>query len=176
MPISSSTASAATAALAVTSAGRGAVDLALEGSRFDLDAYAPQGIPTFAVAAREGAAGGLLALALPRPDAPDLKLRFTAGELLLNAVTARDVALDLQSGANGLDLRGLEIGSVGGARVTATGLILDTGKGADGTIGLEVEADDPERADQASGPCRQQRASRLGLRAWAQPRCAPRWR
>jgi hypothetical protein len=131
-----------TGSLTVTAAGRGAVDLALEGRRFDIDAYAPQGIPTLAVA-RDGAAVGLLALALPRPDAPDLKLRFSANEVLLNAVTANEVTLDLESGAMGLDLQALEIGAVGGARVMATGLILDTGKGADGTIGLEVEAEDP---------------------------------
>jgi hypothetical protein len=129
--------------LSVTTAGRGAIDLVLDATRFDLDAYAPQGIPTFAVATQGEAAGNLLALAMPRPEAPDLKLRVKAGELLLNAVTARDVAVDLESGANGLDLRALEIGEVGGARVMATGLILDTGKGADGTVGLEVEADDP---------------------------------
>ncbi len=150
-------------ALSLTSAGRGAIDLALEGSRFDLDAYAPQGIPTFTVATRQGVGGSLLALAMPRPEAPDLKLRFTAGELLLNAVTAHDVTIDLQSGANGLDLRGLEIGSVGGARVAATGLILDTGRGADGTIGLEVEAGDPSELIRLIGL-----AGSGGLPAWAQ--------
>lgn len=149
--------------LTVTSAGRGAVDLVLEGNRFDLDAYAPEGVPAFSVATSGGAAGSLLALALPRPEAPDLKLRVTAGELLLNAVTAQDVMLDLQSGANGLDLRGLEIGSVGGARVSATGLILDTGKGADGTIGLEVEAGDPSELIRLLGL-----AGSTGLPAWAQ--------
>jgi hypothetical protein len=128
--------------LTVTSAGQGAVDLSLEGRRFDLDAYAPQGIPTFAVA-RDGAAGSLLALAVPRPDAPNVSLRFIASEVLLNAVTAKDVRLDLKSGATGLDLHALEIGAVGGARVAASGLVLDTGKGADGKIDLEVQADDP---------------------------------
>ena len=148
-------------ALKVTTAGRGAIDLTLEGRRFDLDAYAPQGIPTFAVA-RDGAAVSLLALALPRTDAPDLKLRMTAGEMLLNAVTANEVTVDLESGANGLDLRGLEIGAVGGARVMATGLILDTGKGADGTIGLEVQADDPTGLIRLLGL-----ADEDGLPAWA---------
>ena len=148
--------------LAVTTAGRGAIDLVLDGSRFDLDSYAPQGIPTFAVATGGEAAGNILALAMPRPEAPDLKLRVKAGELLLNAVTARDVTLDLESGANGLDLRGLEIGEVGGARVVATGLILDTGKGADGTMGLEVEADDPAGLIRLLGLARSE-----GLPPWA---------
>lgn len=149
--------------LTVTSAGRGAIDLTLEGNRFDLDAYAPQGVPTVSVATSQGAASSLLALAMPRADAPDLKLRVTAGELLLNAVTAQNVTIDLQSGANGLDLRGLEIGSVGGARVSATGLILDTGKGADGSIQLEVAAGDPSELLRLLGL-----AGSNGLPAWAQ--------
>lgn len=129
-------------ALAVTSAGRGAVDLTLQGSRFDLDAYAPQGIPAFSDAARNGV-GGIAALALPRPESPDIRLRVEAGELLLNGVTARDVDIDLQSGSNGLYLKALRIGSVGGASVNGMGLILDAGNGADGSIGLDVRAEDP---------------------------------
>lgn len=128
--------------LTVNAAGRGAVDVDVEGGRFDLDTYAPQGIPAFSAAARDGV-GGIVSFALPRPDAPDLRLKFKADELLLNAVTARDVAIDLQSGANGLDLRALDIGSVGGAKMQATGLILDSGKGPSGSIGVDVKAEDP---------------------------------
>jgi hypothetical protein len=75
---------------------------------------------------------------LPRADAPDLRLTVQTAGLVLNGVTASDVVVDLASGANGLDLRALEIGSVGGAKLQATGLILDNGKGADGSIGLQV--------------------------------------
>lgn len=128
--------------LTVNAAGRGAVDVDVQGGRFDFDAYAPQGIPAFSAAARQGV-GGIVSFALPRPDAPDLRLKFKADELLLNAVTARDVAVDVQSGSNGLDLRALNIGSVGGANMEATGLILDSGKGASGSIGLDVKAEDP---------------------------------
>jgi len=148
--------------LAVTAAGRGAVDLELESGRFDLDAYAPQGIPAFQAAARQGA-GGVLGFILPRPDAPDLRLKVKTGELLMNAVTAQNVTLDLQSGANGLDLRALNIGAVGGANVTASGLILDNGKGADGSISLDVKADDPGELIQLLGL-----AGSTGLPVWAQ--------
>jgi uncharacterized protein involved in outer membrane biogenesis len=148
-------------ALTVTSAGRGLVDLTLEGGRFDVDSYAPQGIPTFSAAARNGV-GGIAAFALPRPDSPDIKLRVQAGELLLNKVTARDVDIDLQSGSNGLYLRALRIGAVGGARVDGTGLILDAGKGADGSIGLNVQADDPSELVRLFGL-----AGEDGLPPWA---------
>ncbi len=147
--------------LAVTSAGRGAVDLVLDSGRFDVDAYAPQGIPAFQTAARQGA-GGILSVLLPRPDAPDLRLKVKAGELHMNAVTARDVAIDLQSGVNGLDLRALNIGAVGGATLVASGLILDNGKGADGSISLDVKADDPGELIRLMGL-----GDSAGLPAWA---------
>ena len=153
---------AGTGALAVTAAGRGAVDLDIQSGRFDLDAYAPQGIPAFEAAAKQGA-GGVLGFLLPRPDAPDLRLKVKTGELLMNTVTAQDVALDLQSGANGLDLRALNIGSVGGASVTASGLILDNGKGADGSISVDVKADDPGGLIRLLGL-----AASNGLPGWAQ--------
>ena len=131
-----------TAELSVTPAGRGAVDLRVDANRIDLDSYMPQGVTALSAAATQGL-GGLAAMILPRADAPDLRLTVQTAQLLLNGVTAADVVLDLASGANGLDLRALEIGSVGGARLSATGLILDSGKGADGSIGLEVKAGDP---------------------------------
>jgi DNA-binding protein H-NS len=148
-------------ALAVTSAGRGAVDLDLESGRFDVDAYAPQGIPAIQAAAQQGA-GGVLSVVLPRPDAPDLRLKVKAGELQMNAVTAQDVTLDLQSGANGMDLRALNIGSVGGATLEASGLILDNGKGADGSVSLDVKADDPAGLIRLLGLARSD-----GLPSWA---------
>ncbi|WP_374333369.1 AsmA family protein, partial [Aestuariivirga sp.] len=148
--------------LAVTAAGRGAVDLDIDSGRFDLDAYAPQGIPAIQAAAEQGAAG-LLSFVLPRPDAPDLRLKVKLGELQMNAVTAKDVSLDLQSGANGLDLRALSVGAVGGAGVSASGLILDNGKGADGSISLDVKADDPGELIRLIGL-----AGSSGLPSWAQ--------
>ena len=56
----------------------------LESGRFDLDAYAPQGIPAVQAAAQQGA-GGVLSFVLPRPDAPDLRLKVKTGELQMNA-------------------------------------------------------------------------------------------
>ncbi|WP_421694736.1 AsmA family protein [Aestuariivirga sp.] len=150
-----------TGALSVTSAGGGAVDLALETAHFDLDSYAPQGIPAFSDAAREGV-GGIIAFALPQGEVPDLRLKVKFGELKLNAVTAQNVAVDLQSGANGLDLRALDIGAVGGASLTASGLVLDNGKGADGSVSLEVKADNPDELIRLLGL-----AASDGLPPWA---------
>jgi hypothetical protein len=128
--------------LSVTSAGRGAVDLRIDGNRIDIDSFMPQGVSTLSSGVDKGVTGLVSAL-LPEGDVPDLRLTLQAAELLLNGVTASDVALDLQSGANGLELRTLSIGSVGGARLEANGLILDAGQGPNGSFGLDVTAEDP---------------------------------
>ncbi len=128
--------------LSVTSAGRGAIDLRIDGNRIDIDSFMPQGISATSLNGGQGIAG-LAAAMLPKGEVPDLRLTLQAAELLLNGVTAGDVAVDLASGSNGLDLRTLSIGSVGGARLEANGLILDTGKGANGSIGVDVKAEDP---------------------------------
>lgn len=126
--------------LSITSAGRGAVDLRVDGGALDLDSYAPSGIPALPAGA---GLGSLVQKALPHVDAPDMRLSLSAKSVRLNGTDSDLVSLDLQSGASGLDLRKLEIGSVGGANVSVSGLVLDGGKGADGSINLVVKADDP---------------------------------
>ena len=71
-----------TAELTVSPAGRGAVDLRIEGNRIDLDSYMPQGVSAVSATASRGF-GGLAAMLLPRADAPDLRLTVQAAELLL---------------------------------------------------------------------------------------------
>jgi hypothetical protein len=128
--------------LAVTLGGRVAVDLRIDTDKLDIDNFSPGG---FAAASSGGKTGftGLLSVLTPHGDANDLRLTMRSKQLLLNGVTASDVVIDLASGANGLDVRSVEIGSVGGARLAASGLILDTGAGPDGSVGIEVEAGDP---------------------------------
>lgn len=128
--------------LTVTLGGRNAVDLSIDAGKLDIDNFMPGGI---AAVSNGGKAGltGLVAMLAPREDARDLRLTTRAGEMLLNGVTASDVVIDLASGANGLDVRNIKIGSVGGASLVASGLILDTGKGPDGSIGFDVAAEDP---------------------------------
>ncbi len=122
--------------------GKGAIDLRIAAEKLDIDTYAPNGIQAASGQDQSGLAT-LLGYIAPTKDSRDLALTMQAGELLLNGVTASDVAVDLVSAANGLDLRTLEIGSVGGAKLDAVGLILDTGSGPDGTINVTVEARDP---------------------------------
>jgi len=122
--------------------GRGSVDVTLKTDRLDIDSYVKGGLAALLGGGKDGL-GGVLALLLPHPDSRDLRFNVSAGEMALNGVTAKNVSLDAASGANGLDLRKLEIGDVSGARLAASGLILDAGAGPDGTIGIDTSADDP---------------------------------
>lgn len=126
----------------MTTGGRTVIDLRIDGGRFDVDSFMPGGLPALSGTGGTGLAN-LFGLALPRAGAPDVRLTLQTGEIVFNGVSARDVALDLASGANGLDLRTLSIGSVGGARLEGMGLILDAGGGADGAVDLDVAAQDP---------------------------------
>ncbi|MBI3672671.1 MAG: hypothetical protein HY245_04465, partial [Rhizobiales bacterium] len=130
------------AELAVTKGGRGSVDLRIDADRIDLDNFMAKGISAISSGNGAGISSGL-AMLVPQETAPDLRLTVQAGSLLLNGVEAEDVAIDLASGSTGLDLRTLEIGAVGGAKLQASGLILDAGQGPDGSIGLDMTADDP---------------------------------
>jgi hypothetical protein len=73
----------------------------------------------------------------------DLRLTFQTGLLHLNGVDAQDVTLDLETTAKGFDLKTVEIGSVGGARLTASGVVLNTVDGLDGKIGVAIAAETP---------------------------------
>ncbi|MFT3987072.1 AsmA family protein [Aestuariivirga sp.] len=122
--------------------GRGSIDVTLKTDRLDIDSYVKGGLAALLGGGKDGL-GGVLTLLLPHPDSRDLRFNITAGEMALNGVTAKTVSLDAASGANGLDLRKLEIGDVSGAKFSASGLILDAGSGPDGTIGIDTSADDP---------------------------------
>ena len=110
----------------------------------------PEGISAVSAGGKTGLAG-LLALLVPGKDASDLRLQLQAGKLQLNGVDAADVTVDLARGRKGLDLRMLEIGSVGGASCSPSGLILDTGNGPDGSVAVEVEAPGPARPAESPG-------------------------
>ncbi|MBC8036503.1 MAG: AsmA family protein [Rhizobiales bacterium] len=128
--------------LSVTAGGRGAVDLRIDAGKLDIDNLIPGGIAAASFGGQTGLAG-LVGLLVPHRDARDLRLTVQAGQLLLNGVEADDVTVDIVSGASGIDLKTIEIGSVGGAKLTASGLILDAGSGPDGSVGIDIKADDP---------------------------------
>jgi uncharacterized protein involved in outer membrane biogenesis len=121
--------------LVLATGGTNAVDLRIDTDTLDLDNLLGPG---------QGGAGlALLAGLLPNAAAADLRLTVQAGKLLLNGVEADDIAFDVASSAKGLELRTVAIGSAGGARLEANGLVLDSGAGNQGTIDMTLAAEDP---------------------------------
>ena len=125
--------------LTVTAGGGGAIDLRIDAGKLDVDNLFPGGI----AAASFGGGLGLPGFLLPHREARDLRFTVQTGQLLLNGVEARDVTVDIASGSSGIDLKTFEIGAVGGASFNASGLILDAGSGPEGSVGVDIKADDP---------------------------------
>ncbi len=122
--------------------GRTASELRIDAAEIDFDNFIPGGVAAMSSGGAGGLAG-LLAMLMPSKDAGDLRLTVQTGLMRFNGVEAKDLAIDLDSGAKGLDLKTLKIASVEGARLVASGLILDSGKGPDGKIDIEAGAEDP---------------------------------
>jgi AsmA-like C-terminal region len=73
----------------------------------------------------------------------DKRLSLQAAKLRLNGVEAQDVALDFSSSFSGFEIKALDIGSVEGARVKGSGLVLQGPDGPSGDVKLSVQAENP---------------------------------
>ena len=104
------------------------------------------------------------------PTSPDVRLTVQSGKLVMNGVEADDIAVDLISGATGLDLRTVQIGSVEGARLDASGLVIDNSQGSDGSVGVEVTRRRSARAAAAAGHFAEGRRTRVGRGPSARPK------
>lgn len=70
-------------------------------------------------------------------------LVLDAGAVTLNGVRAQDVALDVGTSQSGFEIKAFDIGSVGGARVKAEGLVLSRPEGPSGDVTATLVAEDP---------------------------------
>lgn len=70
-------------------------------------------------------------------------LTLDAGSVTLNGVRAQDVALDVAASQSGFEIKAFDIGSVGGARLKAEGLVLSKAEGPSGDITASLVANDP---------------------------------
>ncbi len=118
------------------------LDLELKASRIDVDAFMPSGVGSLT------STGGLrwtslLQGFLEEQSRRDMRLVLNADRLLLNGVEAEKLSADLETTVRGIDVKTLSIGSVGGASLTAAGVMLNTEAGADGDIDTRIAAEDP---------------------------------
>ena len=126
-----------TAELAVSLGKLASVDLQLNSKLLDLDNYI----------SLKGA--NVLSVAFAAPLAKsesgfDKRLNLQAAKLRLNGVEAQDVALDFSSSFSGFEINALDIGSVEGARVKGSGLVLHGPDGPSGDMKFSVLAENPQ--------------------------------
>ena len=118
------------------------MDVRIDTPRADIDSYLSNGFA--ATSSKSGASWmGVLANFVAEQVKRDLRLTLQAGALKLNGVEANDVAVDVETTVKGFDLKALDIGSVDGAKLNASGVVLSTPDGPDGEIDVSILAEDP---------------------------------
>ncbi len=126
------------------------IDLRVDTETADIDSYIPNGLSALSTdgsASWSSIIGNFVAEQVKR----DMRLTFQAGRLRLNGVEASDVAVDMESTVKGFDLKTIEAGLAGGARLSASGVVLSTLEGPDGDVGISITADDPRELLRLAG-------------------------
>ena len=107
----------------------------------DIDRYAPDGLmPAGDRQTRMDRTFDLIAAAMGYGS---FQLTLQADRVKLHGVDADDVAVDIGANADGLELRTVQIGNVGAARLDMAGLVRFPGESVSGSINATLDADDP---------------------------------
>ena len=129
--------------LAITAGREPRTDISLKSELIDLDSFVPGGLVAHT---------GLAALAkLAAPGAtnsadmawPRFALSLAADRLVLNGKEAHDTVVDIASTGTDLDIRKVEIGRVGDAKLEFSGLVSQGEAGAAGRVSTRIVASDP---------------------------------
>ncbi|MFW6077685.1 MAG: hypothetical protein ACOC71_08015, partial [Hyphomicrobiales bacterium] len=117
----------------------------IDADRLDLDRYLPRGFGDWA-----GDGFGQTGLAMALVDFlgrtmtfGDFQLTAQAGQLRFHGVEAQDIAIDLGANKKVVELRTVEIGQVGAARLGLAGLLSFPEDGIAGSVNGHVDAEDP---------------------------------
>ena len=126
------------------------IDLRVDAQIADIDSYVPNG---FAALSSDGGASWsrIIENFVAEQVKRDLRFTFQAGKLRLNGVEASDVAVDMESTVKGFDLKTIEAGSLGGAKLSVSGVVLSTPEGPDGDVGIALTAEDPRELLRLTG-------------------------
>jgi hypothetical protein len=130
-----------TAALTLGLGEKKASDISVDIAQLDIDNFAPNGWSLV----RDGGFSGLIStLVQPDKDNKDnLRLNLKSKLLLLNGVSAQNVALDFLTTDRGFKITQLALGNVNGAQLSGGGELVDKGEGAEGVLNFNLQAADP---------------------------------
>ncbi|HKQ96169.1 MAG TPA: AsmA family protein, partial [Aestuariivirgaceae bacterium] len=131
----------ASGSLSIAGKDRGdtALDLVLD--RIDLDRYVADG--TLIGSPDDGFGEKLATVTAAVGALGDLQLTLSADSLLYHGVEARDVAAEVMARGDAIEIRALDIGNVGDARLEVAGALEPRGDGRQGSGSITVSAADP---------------------------------
>lgn len=113
----------------------------VDAGAIDVDALAPDGWSIL----RDGGVSTFGAL-VTKQDATvssEKQINLRAKSVLLNGVTADNINMGFVAGPRGFQLTMLDIGNVGGAKLSGGGNLVDVGNGPEGDITFKLNAQDP---------------------------------
>ncbi|MGE0212078.1 MAG: AsmA family protein [Parvibaculaceae bacterium] len=127
--------------LSLQGGARSELALRLVADTLDLDRYAPDGLmPSGDRQERVDRTFDLIAAAM---GFESFQLTLQADRVRLHGVDAEDVAVDIGANADGLELRTVQIGNVGEARLDMAGLVRFPDEAVAGSVNASVDAEDP---------------------------------
>jgi len=114
----------------------------LVANTLNLDRYAPEGLLSRGGRERRAEIGfGLVSASM---GFDNFQLTMQADRMTLHGVEAEDIAVDIGANGDGIELRTVQLGDVGGARLDVAGLVRFPGEGVSGSINASIDAVDPQ--------------------------------
>lgn len=107
----------------------------------NVDRYAPRGFSTSAI--EEGTVAGLTDLAANALAFGDAHITIQTDSLVLRGVEAQDIAIDIDMSEGAVELRTIEIGGIGDARLDIAGVLNFPEEGITGSVSGDFKATDP---------------------------------
>ena len=107
----------------------------------NVDRYAPRGFSTSAI--EDGTIAGLTDLAANALAFGDAHITIQTDTLVLRGVEAQDIAIDVDMSEGAVELRTIEIGGIGDARLDNAGVLNFPEEGITGSVSGDFKATDP---------------------------------
>lgn len=117
------------------------LDIRLLADSINVDRYAPRGFSTSAI--EDGTVAGLTDLAATALAFGDAHLTIQTDSLVLRGVEAQDIAIDIDMSEGAVELRTIEIGGIGDARLDIAGVLNFPEEGITGSVSGDFKATDP---------------------------------
>ena len=117
------------------------LNIRLLADSLNIDRYAPRGFSTSAM--EDGTLAGLSDLAATAIAFGDTQITIQTDTLLMHGVEAKDIAVDIDVSEGAIELRTVQIGGIGDARLDMAGVLNFPDEGITGSLSGEFRATDP---------------------------------